>query len=99
MAPEAVTPPEPEASGDAGAPPSSLDYLIANLSAAGTDSATPTRLEEACAQVVRARGFDAEVIGGPVNTDVVLSAALGVNQYTVVVDAKSTARGRVASCA
>lgn len=80
-----------------GKPPTAIAAVIAELRAAATDSANPSRLEEACGQAFLALGFDVEVVGGAGNTDVVVSAPLGVHQYTVVVDAKSTGHGRVAA--
>lgn len=71
--------------------------LISNeLHAAASDSGDPTRLERAVAEAFAYLGFEAETIGGPGQTDVLLTAALGLKRYSVVVDAKSTARGRVA---
>jgi hypothetical protein len=87
---------EPVSREQRGIPATAIAAVIAELRAAGTDSARPSRLEEACGQAFRALGFDVEVIGGAGNTDVVVSAPLGVNQYIAVVDAKSTGRGRVA---
>jgi len=70
--------------------------LLIRLEAAALDSIHPNEFERVVAEVFLALGFDAEVVGGAGETDVVLTAPLGVNGYSVVVDAKSTARGRVA---
>jgi Mrr N-terminal domain/Restriction endonuclease len=80
---------------EGGIPATAMAVVIAELRAAATDSASPSRLERACGQAFGALGFDVEVIGGAGNTDVVVSAPLGMHQYTAVVDAKSTGRGRV----
>ncbi len=77
--------------------PEETTDLVAALRAAATDSANPLRLEKTCASAFRFFGFDAEEIGGPGNTDVLLLAPLGVHQYTVVVDAKSTGKRHVAN--
>lgn len=72
------------------------DSLIAELQAAAVDSKDPDRLERAVAETFRLVGFLVNWIGGPGKTDVLLRAPLGIRRYTVVVDAKSTARPKVA---
>jgi type III secretion system FlhB-like substrate exporter len=72
------------------------ESLAQELQRAGSDSKDPNRLERAVAEVFRFLGFAAEWIGGAGKTDVLLSAPLGIRRYSVVVDAKSTARAKVA---
>ena len=62
---------------------------------AGTDSAHPGRLEQSVAAALALLGFETEVIGGSGNTDVLAVAPLGVDRYTMVVDAKSASSGKV----
>lgn len=69
--------------------------IASELAAAAIDSRDPSRLERAVGVAFEFLGFEVEVIGGPNQTDVLLEAPLGTNRYRVVVDAKSTASGRV----
>lgn len=85
---------------DAGPPvvaivPNDFERSAAELLAAGTNSAHPGRLEQSVAAALALLGFETEVIGGSGNTDVLAIAPLGVDRYTMVVDAKSTSGGRV----
>lgn len=72
-----------------------FERSAAELLAAGTDSSNPGRLEQNVAAALALLGFETEVIGGSGNTDVLANAPLGVDRYTIVVDAKSTSGGRV----
>ncbi len=72
------------------------ESIASELAAAASDSGAPTRLEHAAAEAFAYLGFETETIGGPGQTDVLLTATLGLKRYSVVVDAKSTGRGRVA---
>ncbi len=71
------------------------ETLAAELRAAATDSAAPTRLEHAVAQAMRFFGFQARAIGGSGRTDVLAEAVLGPRRYRVVLEAKSSSKGRV----
>lgn len=75
--------------------PNEPDRIITELRDSATSSADPARLEIAIADALRFLGFDAKRIGGPGRTDVLAIAHLGVDRYAVVIDAKSTASGRV----
>lgn len=75
--------------------PNDFERSAAELLAAGTDSANPGRLEQGTATALALLGFETEVIGGSGNTDVLAIAPLGIDRYTMVVDAKSTSGGRV----
>jgi len=71
------------------------DRIVSDLKAAETNSSDPKHLETAVADALRFLGFDSERIGGPGRTDVLAVAHLGVDRYAVVIDAKSTATGKV----
>lgn len=73
------------------------EAIALELEEAGRDSKSPRRLEEAVKDAMEYLGFDARTIGGSGETDVLAEARLGKNRYTVVLDAKSTASGNVAS--
>ena len=75
--------------------PDEAERIASALKVAGTDSANPKRLETAVADALRFLGFDVEQIGGPGRTDVFAAAELGIDRYAVVLDAKSTASGKV----
>ena len=75
--------------------PNDFERSAAELLAAGTDSSNPGRLEQCVAAALALLGFETEVIGRSGNTDVLAIAPLGVDRYTMVVDAKSTSGGRV----
>jgi hypothetical protein len=99
-APDAAEEPAPETQPDAVGVLAALQtrpqVLAIELRSAAVDSRDPTRLERAVADAFGFLGFDVTSIGGPGNTDVLLQAPLGIRQYSVVVDAKSTTRARVA---
>ena len=75
--------------------PTGAERIAAELSDAAIDSQTPARLEAAVAVALRFLGFEAEQLGGAGRTDVFAAAELGVDRYTIVLDAKSTASGKV----
>jgi hypothetical protein len=75
--------------------PSRPEALAGELQSAAVDSKDPNRLEQAVAEAFRFLGFSVEWIGGAGRTDVLLRAPLGIRRYSVVVDAKSTARVKV----
>ena len=75
--------------------PNDFDRVAAELIEAATDSAHPDRLEQSVGAALALLGFETEVIGGPGNTDVLAVAPLGVDRYTMIVDAKSAAGGKV----
>jgi len=70
--------------------------IIDELIAASEDSRDPNRFEQAVADAFHFLGYDVQWIGGAGRTDVLIGAPLGTRRYSVVVDAKSTARVRVA---
>ncbi len=71
------------------------ERIADGLEAAAVDSGSPARLEAAIAEALRFLGFEAEHIGGSGRADVVAYAELGVDRYSVVLDAKSSGQGRV----
>ena len=86
----------PEADAPALAVVASHPQRIADeLKLAAVDSGSPARLEAAVAEALRFLGFEADHIGGPGRADVVAYAELGVDRYSIVLDAKSAGQGRV----
>ena len=86
----------PEADAPALAVVASHPERIADeLESAAIDSGSPARLEAAIAEALRFLGFEAKHIGGSGRADVVAYAELGVDRYTIVLDAKSAGQGRV----
>lgn len=75
--------------------PNDFDRVAAELIDAATDSAHPDRLEQSVGAALALLGFETEVIGGSGHTDVLAVAPLGVDRYTMIVDAKSAAGGKV----
>ena len=71
------------------------ERIADGLALAAVDSGSPARLEAAVAEALRFLGFEAEHIGGPGRADVVAYAELGVDRYSIVLDAKSSGQGRV----
>ena len=71
------------------------ERIADGLESAAVDSGSPARLEAAIAEALRFLGFEAEHIGGSGRADVVAYAELGVDRYSVVLDAKSSGQGRV----
>ncbi len=75
--------------------PNDFERTAAELIRAATDSRRPDRLEQIVGEALTLLGFETEVIGGPGATDVLAAAPLGIDRYTMVVDAKSAAGGKV----
>lgn len=71
------------------------ERLQQELAAAAVQSQDPDRFERAVGSALSFLGYEVDVIGGAGRTDVLAVAPLGINRYTVVVDAKSSSRGRV----
>lgn len=71
------------------------DRIASDSKAAGTDSKNPERLEIAITDALRFLGFEAKHLGGPGRADVVAYAELGIDRYSVALDAKSAATGLV----
>ena len=65
------------------------------LAATQRASTRPSEFEAAVAAAFAFMGYDVEHVGGAGDTDVVIDAPLGVERYTAIIDAKSTARGSV----
>lgn len=90
---------EEEEEDDVAAPvrvvPTNSERITSELISSATDSVAPARLEAAAADALACLGFDAEQLGGSGRTDVFAAAELGVDRYSIVLDAKSTASGRV----
>ncbi|MBR5258923.1 MAG: hypothetical protein IKV48_00315, partial [Eggerthellaceae bacterium] len=77
--------------------PELLD-METELRIAATDSSHPKRFEIACMRAFAMLGFESEQIGGPADTDVLLTGQIGTSDtYAVCVDAKTSASGSVDS--
>ncbi|MFD9028109.1 restriction endonuclease [Streptomyces parvulus] len=71
--------------------------LAENLRSAALDSSKPERFEKAVADAFSFLGFDSQLLGGSGQTDVLVSAKLsGDMGYSSIVDAKSSASGKIA---
>ena len=75
--------------------PNEPQHLQQELALAAVDSQDPDRLERVVGSALDFLGYEVEIIGGAGRTDVLAIAPLGVNRYTVVLDAKSSAKGRI----
>jgi len=70
---------------------SPLEELILELKAASRDSSNPSRFEKACARAFDRLGVDAQHIGGPGRTDVLVTVRSNLAVVArAIVDAKST---------
>ncbi|WP_420436632.1 hypothetical protein [Candidatus Poriferisocius sp.] len=68
--------------------------LAAEIREAGTDSKNPDRLEFAVRDAFLFLGFDADKLGGPGKTDVLIKAQLGKDaSYSATIDAKTVGAG------
>jgi hypothetical protein len=73
-----------------------VDRIIEAVSSSATDSSHPERFETATRNAFAFLGFQAEWLGGPGRTDVLLDAPLGAaDAYRVVVDCKTSGSGSV----
>lgn len=73
-----------------------VEALIDEFRAASVESRVPDRFERAVRDAFAFLGFDAEWLGGPGRTDVLLAAQLGRDDsYRVIVDCKTSASGSV----
>lgn len=72
-----------------------VEGLIRELEEAATDSKHPQRLETAVAQAFSFLGFTADQLGETGETDVLVRATIGKESYSMVVDAKSRANGKL----
>ncbi|MFB4349586.1 restriction endonuclease [Microbacterium sp. CR_7] len=76
--------------------PNEVDTLITELEEASRDSANPDRFEQACAAAFEALGVEAQHLGGPGRTDVLVTIKSSLNVIAkAIVDAKS-ASGQLA---
>ncbi|MEU3946544.1 restriction endonuclease [Streptomyces sp. NPDC029526] len=98
-----ATPTEPDelASDLQGGSRSDFSGLVAelaeNLTSASVDSSRPERFEKAVADAFSFLGFDSQLLGGSGQTDVLVSAKLsGDMGYSAIIDAKSSASGKIA---
>lgn len=76
-----------------------VERLCAELEGAQFDSANSVRFEQALARAFAHLGFDAQHLGGSGDTDILVSAHLGRDRYSAVVDAKSARHGKISDSA
>ncbi|WP_123943531.1 MULTISPECIES: hypothetical protein [unclassified Frondihabitans] len=77
-------------------PASDRAELSSRLLEAGTDASRPSRLEEAVADAFDRLGTDAQLLGGPGRTDVLVTIRSGLEVIGLcVVDAKTAAGGQL----
>lgn len=76
---------------------SAVDELCDELEQAQHDTKNPDRFEAAIAEAFAFLGFETEHIGGPGKADVLISALLGGDSYSVVADAKTCQKGKTLS--
>ncbi len=88
-------PPEPTPARGHEASTNEAERLIADLEAASTDSRMPEHLERAVANAFAFLGFAVDQLGDSGETDVLLSASIGPDSYSVVVDAKARREGKL----
>lgn len=70
--------------------------ICEELNTSSRSSGNPERFEAAVAQAFMYLGFEAQLLGGPGQTDVLVVANLaGGRRFTAIVDAKSSASGKV----
>ena len=72
-----------------------IEDLCGRLQRSQLQSSAPEQFERDLAEAFSALGFEARHIGGSGETDVYVEARLSQSSYSAVVDAKSTASGRV----
>ncbi len=73
-----------------------LTSIEAALLAAERAATRPSEFEAAAASAFAFLGFDVEQLGGAGDTDVMIDAPLGIDRYSLILDAKTTAKGAVA---
>jgi DNA-directed RNA polymerase delta subunit len=69
--------------------------IIKRLQDTQIKSTTPTEFEEALKEAFEFLGFEAELIGGSGDTDVLLTANIGQESYKVNVDGKTSKSGKI----
>lgn len=75
--------------------PLGAGLIIKHLKEAQFKSDSPTDFEEAIKDAFNFLGFEAELIGGPGDTDVLLTANIGKESFKVNVDGKTSKSGRI----
>lgn len=68
---------------------SDVEAIIAELQVAQFVTETPARFEKSLATAFAFLGFDSEQIGGAGHADVIATASLGEDTFTIVIDAKT----------
>ncbi|MGD0717028.1 MAG: restriction endonuclease [Halobacteriota archaeon] len=72
-----------------------LSEIVSRLRETQNKSEAPAEFEQAIADAFRFLGMEAQVIGGPGDTDVLLTANVGKESYKVSVDGKTSKTGKI----
>jgi hypothetical protein len=72
-----------------------LSEIISRLRETQNKSEAPAEFEQAIADAFTFLGMEAHVIGGPGDTDVLLTANIGNESYKVSVDGKTSKSGKI----
>lgn len=72
-----------------------LSEIISRLRETQNNSEAPAEFEQAIADAFAFLGMEAQVIGGPGDTDVLLTANVGNESYKVSVDGKTSRSGKI----
>ncbi len=75
--------------------PPQVDLIIKYLEERQYDSTSPANFEETLKNAFSFLGFEAELIGGSGDTDVLLTANIGQESFKVSVDGKTSKSGRI----
>ncbi|CAM5456721.1 hypothetical protein SAVIM338S_02890 [Streptomyces avidinii] len=73
-----------------------LGSIASSLRSTSRDSGSPERFERAVSEAFAHLGYDSQLLGGSGQTDVLVTAHLsGDAKYSIIVDAKSSASGKI----
>ena len=75
--------------------PPQVNLIIKQLKETQYDSTSPTNFEETLKDAFSFLGFEAELIGGSGDTDVLLTANIGQESFKVSVDGKTSKSGKI----
>lgn len=75
--------------------PSGVKFIVERLNETQFKSDSPTEFEEAIRDAFKFLGFEAELIGGSGDTDVLLTANIGHESFKVNIDGKTTKSGKI----
>ena len=75
--------------------PLAVKFIVERLNKTQFKSDSPTEFEEAIRDAFKFLGFEAELIGGSGDTDVLLTANIGQESFKVNIDGKTTKSGKI----